>query len=554
MKRILTLALACLLCLSAGAQKFTIHTIGDSTMADKDISRGSLERGWGMVLENFFDSEVRVVNYARNGRSTKSFIDGGLWAKVEEALRPGDYLFIQFGHNDQKSGKESVYAEAWTAYQDNLRLFIRTARSKGATPVLFTSVARRHFQEDGSFEPNNLGDYPASVRDVAAKTGTVVIDMHEATKAWISAAGDEASRPYFFLAPNGLQDNTHSSPRGARRNCEIACDSIAVKLPELAKHLVRYDFVVDQNGRGDFTKLQDAIDAVPDYLSRKITTILLKPGTYTERIIIPSSKCNLKIIGCGAEKSIITYSNHARKLWPDSTHEIGTNGSASVFVDGSFISFEDLSIRNDAGPVGQAVALCTVGDALFFNRCKIVGNQDTLYTLGRFGLHGKSVRNYFLDCYIEGTTDFIFGYGIALFENCELRSKKNSHVTAAATLQGEKYGYVFRNCRLTAQEPATSVSLGRPWRDYANVVYLGCEMGDHIKPEGWNNWGQPNREKTAFYAEYKSTGAGAKPSERLGWTHQLTDAQAAEYSFEKIMNNAGYETPWDPFNNIQPGR
>lgn len=538
--------------------KFTIHLIGDSTMADKDISGGNPERGWGMVFENFVDDSVRVINYAKNGRSTKSFIDEGLWDKVKANMRPGDYLFIEFGHNDQKKDKEKVYAPAWGAYQDNLRMFIRTAREAGVTPVLLTSVARRHFS-GGVLDEETLGDYPEAMKAVAQETGTVLIDMEAATIAWLKEAGDEASRQYFMWVepgtcaaiPEGRQDNTHSNARGARRNCEIVCDSIRAKIPEIAAHLIRYDFVVDQDGRGDFLTLQEAIDAVPDYRNRT-TTILVKPGIYRERIIIPASKSRLRISGCGADKTVITWDNAARKHWPDSEDEVGTFGSASVFVDASNVTFEDLSIRNDAGSgdiVGQAVALSTTGDCLFFNRCHIFGNQDTIYTGGKYNDDGNSCRSYYLDCLIEGTTDFIFGPGTCIFENCEILSKKNSYITAASTLEGEDYGYVFLNCRLTAAPGIDKVYLGRPWRDHAKVVWIGCEMGSHIRPEGWHNWSRPEREKTAYYAEYGCTGPGADTSARVGWAHQLTEEQATEYSFEKIMSPERYGSLWDPFAN-----
>ena len=230
--KLLGLSLAALLmCIGAVAAEssdkevVTLHLMGDSTMADKDISGLNPERGWGMVFENFVDSTVKVKNYARNGRSTKSFIDEGLWDEVKANMKEGDYLFIEFGHNDQKKDKEKVYAPAWGAYQDNLRMFISTARSMGVTPVLLTSVARRHFK-DGVLDETTLGDYPQACREVARETGTVLIDMEKATIDWLKKAGDEASREYFMWVepgvcpaiPQGREDNTHSNARGARRN------------------------------------------------------------------------------------------------------------------------------------------------------------------------------------------------------------------------------------------------------------------------------------------------------------------------------------------------
>jgi pectinesterase len=139
------------------------------------------------------------------------------------------------------------------------------------------------------------------------------------------------------------------------------------------------------------------------------------------------------------------------------------------------------------------------------------------------------------DCYIEGTTDFIFGKATVLFENCTLHSLKDSYITAAATPEDVAYGFVFQNCKLTAAPEVTAVYLGRPWRIYAKTVFLNCEMGKHIKPEGWHNWSKPEAEKTAFYAEYNCTGEGFLPKSRVTWSHQLRKSEAKKYTLENIL-------------------
>jgi pectinesterase len=220
------------------------------------------------------------------------------------------------------------------------------------------------------------------------------------------------------------------------------------------------------------------------------------------------------------------------------------------------VTFEDITFENTAGEgkeIGQAVAVFTDGDFLFFHRCRFIGNQDTLYTYGRFGKEGGIKRNYFLDCYIEGTTDFIFGPSIAYFENCHIHSKKNSYVTAASTLQGQKYGYVFKNCKLTADPCIDKCYLGRPWGAYAKTVFIGCELGGHILPEGWHDWekeGKPDTKKNSYYAEYKCFGPGAAgKKERVKWSYQLSDKKAAQYSFEKVMYQEQDGIIWNPFDN-----
>ena len=529
---------------------FTIHLMGDSTCAQKDLSKNSPERGWGMLFRNFTDESVKVVNYAKNGRSTKSFRDKGEWARVRDAIRPGDYVFIQFGHNDAKESDPERYAAAWGAYQDNLRAYIDTVRQKGGTPVLLTPCSRRWFK-DGKLDRGCHGDYIPAMKQVAEQTGTTIIDIFDATADWLESLGDEGSKPYYMQLPagvyashpDGANDNTHTVARGARKIAEIICDSLKVRIPEIGEHLVHYDFIVDKDGNGDYRSVQQAIDAVPDFSHQRWFTILINPGVYKERVNIPTTKYRMLIKGRGAEETVIEYDNYAKKCWPDTDMPIGTSGSASLYIHSSEVTFEDLTIANTAGEgkeIGQAVALFTNGDHLTFRRCRFLGNQDTIYTYGHSTAKGVTCRLYFEDCYIEGTTDFIFGPSIAYFENCRIHSKKNSYITAASTYRGEKYGYVFHNCRLTADPGVTKVYLGRPWRPYAKTAFIECELGAHILPEGWHNWKRPDGqlgEKTSFYAEYGNTGPGSDTSKRVKWSHQLSARQAADYTFDKVMQD-----------------
>ena len=553
MKRLLFTALMAGIVLSASS--FTVHLMGDSTMADKDIKGGANpERGWGMMFPGFVDDGVRVVNYAQNGRSTKSFIDDGLWDKVKAALAPGDYVIIQFGHNDSKESDPKRYAPAYGAYQDNLRLFVRTALEAGAHPVLLTPVARRWFKSAG-LDRGCHGDYPDAMKQVASELGVPVIDITKATLDWLEDLGDEASRQYFMIS-TGKDDNTHTVASGARKVTEIIADSIKVRLPELGAHLVHYDIIVSRGGFGDYRSVQEAINAAPDYSHKEVTTILIREGVYEEMVTIPHNKFRLKLVGEGAEKTVITYGKYAKALWPGRDFPVGTSGSATLYVHSSYVTFEDLTIENSAGEgkeIAQAVALFTDGDFLFFHRCRLIGNQDTVYTYGRYGKDGGIKRNYFLDCYIEGTTDFIFGPSIAYFEGCTIHSKKNSYVTAASTLQGQKYGYVFKNCTLTAAPGIDKCYLGRPWGAYAKTVFIDCELGSHILKEGWHDWekpGKPDTKKNSYYAEYGSRGPGAaSKKERVKWSYQLSAKKAAEYSFEKVMFQPQDGIKWNPFDN-----
>lgn len=296
-----------------------------------------------------------------------------------------------------------------------------------------------------------------------------------------------------------------------------------------------YNFVVAQDGSGDFTTVQAAINAVPDYRKAGPTLIYIKKGIYKEKIVIAESKQNVQLIG--EDGAVLTYDDYAQK--PNVFGEgKGTSGSGSIYIFGPDFMAENITFENTSGPVGQAVACHVAGDRAVFRRCRFLGFQDTLYTFG------ENTREYYEDCYIEGTVDFIFGKATAVFNRCELRSKRTGgFLTAPATPQGSNYGYVFYDCKLTADEgvEAGSVWLSRPWRPYGKTVFIRCEMGQHIRPEGWNNWGKTDNERTAYYAEYQCYGKGADASRRVAWSHQLKDANA--YVMTNILKGAD---GWNP--------
>jgi len=287
-------------------------------------------------------------------------------------------------------------------------------------------------------------------------------------------------------------------------------------------------FTVAQDGSGDFTKIQDAVNASPSFPYEKIT-IFIKNGTYVEKIRVPEWNTHLTFVGESKEKTIIAFDDNFSKI------NLGRNSTFytyTVLAEGDDFSVSNLTIKNTSGDKGQAIALSIVGNRAQVSDCIISGNQDTLY------LSGKEAKQYFKDCYIEGTTDFIFGSATALFENCIIHSLKNSYITAASTPEGTAFGFVFKNCKLTAEASATAVYLGRPWRIYAKTVYINCDMGKHIKPEGWENWSKPEAEKNAFYAEYNNRGEGFQPTKRVSWSHQLSKKEEEQYTTENILRDS----------------
>mgnify|MGYP001251656749 CR=1 FL=1 len=293
-----------------------------------------------------------------------------------------------------------------------------------------------------------------------------------------------------------------------------------------------YDFVVAADGSGDFTKVQDAIDAVP-HLRKTRTNIFIKPGVYKEKLSLAATKTNISFIGEDAMTTILTYDDYASKHNAFG-EEVGTSGSSSFFVYGDGFEAENITFENSSGPIGQAVAVRVDGDKVKFTNCRFLGHQDTLYP------HGKGSRQYYKNCYIEGDVDFIFGWSTAVFEDCEIFCKRAAYITAASTEEDTAYGFVFKNCKITGTAEPYSMYLGRPWRPFAKTVFMNCDLGNLIKPEGWHNWGSEEKEKSAFYAEYQNTGESFKPDERANWSHQLTADQAKEYSLEKIFGD------WNP--------
>jgi pectinesterase len=287
-----------------------------------------------------------------------------------------------------------------------------------------------------------------------------------------------------------------------------------------------YKITVAPDGSGDYTTIQQAVDASKSFPDQRIT-IYVRNGIYKEKIVIPACNTHLSLIGEDAEKTIITWDDYFSKM---NRGRNSTFYTYTILVDADDFYAENLTIENSAGPVGQAVALHVRGDRCVFRNCRILGNQDTLYT------DGLNSRQYFNSCYIEGTTDYIFGAATVLFDNCTIHSKRDSYITAASTPQGKTFGYVFLNCRLTAAEEAKKVYLGRPWRDYARVVFLKCEFGAHIEPEGWSNWQGTDRDKTAYFAEYRNSGLGSETSQRIRWSHLLTENEAAQYTVTNILS------------------
>ncbi|MEO7266292.1 MAG: pectinesterase family protein [Ferruginibacter sp.] len=290
---------------------------------------------------------------------------------------------------------------------------------------------------------------------------------------------------------------------------------------------------VAQDGTGNYNSIQQALDAVPAS-NKTPVSIYIKKGIYKEVLVLDASKNHIRLTGEDKNNTVITYDNHAGTRLPNGD-TLNTWTCATVFIYGNDIIAENLHFENNAGfTAGQAVAVRAEGNRIAFRNCKFTGNQDVLF------LSGSGVKQYFENCYIEGTTDFIFGAATAVFKNCHIHSKKNSHITAASTNSIIPFGFVFFNCILTSDSTVNKVSLGRPWSPTASVTYINCNLGSHIIPEGWNNWKNPANELTARYAEYNSSGPGANPLARVKWAKQLTDEEVKTFTIKNILGE------WNP--------
>jgi pectinesterase len=300
--------------------------------------------------------------------------------------------------------------------------------------------------------------------------------------------------------------------------------------------------LVAKDGSGEFTSIQKAVNSIRD-LGPGEALIKVKSGIYNEKIVIPSSKHLITIEGEDKENTIITNDDFSGKLNPITNEKLTTFDSYTVLVAGDNIKISNLTIQNSSCNQGQAVSLHVEGDRFVMINSKVLGCQDTLYAAK------DNSRQYYENCYIEGTTDFIFGQATAVFQNCEIRSLADSYITAAATSKENKFGFIFFECHLTAKEGISKVFLGRPWRPFAKTVFINTTMETHIVPEGWNPWKGdkmfPDKEKTAFYAEYGNRGEGANSDKRVDWSHQLSKKELKKYTLKSIFNKS---ESWMPIN------
>ena len=292
---------------------------------------------------------------------------------------------------------------------------------------------------------------------------------------------------------------------------------------------------VARDGTGEFRNINEAIEVCRAFMEYH-KVIFVKKGTYKEKLVIPQWLTNIEICGEDRDNTIITWDDHANIFYAPTGKGMGTFRTFTLKIQGSKITLKNITVENNSARLGQAVALHTEGDQLTFINCRFLGHQDTIYT------GNAKTRLFFKDCYIEGTTDFIFGPSTAWFEDCDIFCKANSYITAASTPQDVPYGYIFNNCRITCDKGVDKVYLGRPWRDYGYTLFMNCELPREIRPEGWHQW-RPEAVKTARYLEYNNRGEGAATDQRVPWSRQLTKKEAQQITLERVFT---INDNWNP--------
>jgi len=533
----------------AAETKVKIILVGDSTVTDS--------AGWGLGFKQFLTDSAECVNTAQGGRSSMSFMKEGRWTNAL-ALH-GDYYLIQFGHNNEP-GKPGRSTDMPT-FVSNMIQYVDDARAIGSKPVLVTPLTRRQWDKEypGKIK-SSLAPYAEGVRKIAAEKNVPLVDLQARSIELCESLGPEKCLEFSPLKTNAegrvTHDGTHLDARGSVMFARLVVEELRKAVPELSPVLrsepananpvatqSKYDAVVSADGSGTHTTVQDAIAAAPDTATKPFV-ILIKPGRYAEHVVVPVNHPFIKLVGEPAEveNTVITGGLNVKTPGADGK-TLSARDSSTVLVQGANFTAENLTFENTTTREDkvQALAMYVEADRAVFRKCRFLGWQDTLRADAPRNQIG---RQYFADCYIEGHVDFIYAAGTAVFDRCHIHVKADGYITAASTSEGMPFGFVFLDCKVTAG-PAVQKGfyLGRPWRPYAATAFVRCEMPAQIRPEGWQNWGNPTNELTARYAEFGSTSPGANPDKRVKWAKSLTKEAADKITVETVL--AGSDG-WNP--------
>lgn len=517
--------------------KVRIVIVGDLAATDK--------QGWGTGFAACLADGVQCTNLAATDHTTAD----KQWKQALE-LKP-DWLLIHFGDDGSENLEEPV-----AEYLANLQQRVEEIRTAGIRPVLLTPLSGRQWGTTAETLDRIVSSqqpYADAVLAVGEKLEVPVIDLHWRSQQAYQSLGKVGSQMVASVENDLSLNDTGAAMFGSMvamdcrsyvpglgahfRTSKLAELQRAHRPPSMSKPIDpaalpevtettskrSRSFVVARDGSGDFRTIQAAINAAPNNNTDR-TIIRIKSGVYMGQMIVPAWKPNITLVGDDRQKSIISYALTVHDPVPPEVPEKYSGYGAVVLAEG--FRAANLTIRQVAGDHGQAIALRIDGDRAILRDCTLLGWQDTLRL--------EKGRHYLRDCHIEGRVDYIYGGGQAVLENCSIHTKNDGYVTAASTPREQPWGFVFLNCKLTGTGE-NQVYLGRPWRPYASVTYLNCEMDSSIRPEGWHNWRNPENESTVRYAEYGTTGPGAHPEARVPWARQLTASEAERITVSSIL-------------------
>lgn len=443
------------------AMAHTLFIAGDSTASEYG-SELYPRMGWGQVLGDFYSKNIEVIDLAKSGRSARSFIDEGFFAELEKQITPSDVLLIQFGHNDQKADSPERYAPADTAFKDYLRKYIEMAREKGATPVLLTSIVRRKF-EDGKLVPTH-GQYPEAVRELAVETRVALIDVNALSRQFISGLGEQESKAiylHFTSAEGPVEDNTHFSERGAYAMAALVAQGLDT-LDIVPRQDAPATFIrVEQDGSGDASRIQDAIDLLQG--THGPAVILIGPGVFDEKLYV--TRDNITFVGTGRDKTTIK-TTLLRANWRE-THDDDW-GAATVNIKASDITFMRLSVLNDYGIVHGdnshqfALRLMEGTRIITEDSTFIAGGADTVSLWNK-----QDGMYYHRRAYFEGYTDYVCPRGWSYITDSEFYSRGGAATIWHDGQGDESQKMVIRNSSFDGVE---GFILGR--RQYDAQYYL----------------------------------------------------------------------------------
>lgn len=503
----------------------------------EDNSAYGGEKGTYNMINNYFKSGVSTKKTTRNRIVNPSepygkfYVNGNIVEGFPEITKDNWAGGIQCENPEETRLIEAIAIDNNVITQDAKLAFVKVLHDAGASlkrdsvdhkVVQSVATGKPHYKEGIIDSQNNIGGWPI----LKSKPTLKDTDADGMPDSW------EEQRGLNSVINDADQNNLDE----VYTNVEVYLNSLIPSHLQTSSIFNKdYHFVVDAAGNGDFTSVQDAIDAVPDFRKNE-TRIQIKSGVYKEKLVLAASKINVTLIGEDMETTILTYDDYAQRI-NRFGEEMGTTGSSSFFIFGDGFRAENISFQNTAGPIGQAVAVRIDGDKIVFKNCSFIGNQDTLYT------HAALSRQYYENCIITGTVDFIFGWSTAVFNKCTLIVKDKGYITAASTPKDHAYGYVFIDCTIKGDGVATHY-LGRPWRDYAKTVFINTITDASIKDEGWHNWNKPQAEKTTFYAEYNTMSSMKNSAQRVNWVKDLSKNDIDEYyTIDHILKGADN---WNP--------